>query len=53
NLISYAVGCMLGRYSLDREGLILANQGEILQDFLQKIAKSRNDFTFQYSLNNS
>ena len=34
--ISYAVGCMFGRYSLDKEGLILANQGETLQDYLVK-----------------
>lgn len=27
-LISYAVGCMMGRYSIDRLGLILANQGD-------------------------
>ncbi len=27
-LVSYAVGCMTGRYSIDREGLILANQGD-------------------------
>ncbi len=33
--ISYAVGCMFGRYSLDKEGLILANQGETLDDYLQ------------------
>jgi len=32
--ISYAVGCMLGRYSLDKEGLILANAGETLDDYL-------------------
>lgn len=35
--ISYAVGCMFGRYSLDREGLILANQGDTLQDYLERI----------------
>ncbi|MBT9546706.1 MAG: BREX-1 system adenine-specific DNA-methyltransferase PglX [Candidatus Sericytochromatia bacterium] len=35
--ISYAVGCMLGRYSLDQPGLILANQGEGLEDYLQRI----------------
>lgn len=35
--ISYSVGCMLGRYSPDKEGLILANQGETIQDFLEKI----------------
>jgi len=32
-LLSYAVGCLFGRYSLDKEGLILANQGETLQDY--------------------
>jgi hypothetical protein len=26
-LISYAIGCMMGRYSLDKEGLIYANSG--------------------------
>ncbi|MEK6199125.1 MAG: BREX-1 system adenine-specific DNA-methyltransferase PglX [Psychrobacter sp.] len=26
-LLSYAIGCMLGRYSLDREGLVYANSG--------------------------
>jgi metal-responsive CopG/Arc/MetJ family transcriptional regulator len=35
--MSYAVGCMFGRYSLDKEGLILANQGETLEDYLQKL----------------
>jgi type II restriction/modification system DNA methylase subunit YeeA len=31
--ISYAVGCMFGRYSLDKPGLILANQGETVADY--------------------
>ena len=35
--ISYAVGCMFGRYSLDKSGLILANQGEMLEDYLQQV----------------
>ncbi len=35
--ISYAVGCMLGRYSLDKPGLILANQGETLADYLSQV----------------
>ena len=26
-LISYAIGCMMGRYSLDREGLVYAHEG--------------------------
>lgn len=36
-LISYVVGCMFGRYSIDKEGLILANQGEKLADFKEKV----------------
>lgn len=35
--ISYAVGCMFGRYSLDKPGLILANQGETLADYLAQV----------------
>ncbi|WP_461606047.1 BREX-1 system adenine-specific DNA-methyltransferase PglX, partial [Aeromonas allosaccharophila] len=27
NLIEYAIGCMMGRYSLDREGLVYAHAG--------------------------
>ncbi|MCF8362387.1 MAG: BREX-1 system adenine-specific DNA-methyltransferase PglX [Prolixibacteraceae bacterium] len=37
--ISYAVGCMFGRYSLDKEGLILANQGETINDYHRIIAE--------------
>jgi len=36
-LVSYAVGCMFGRYSLDKPGLILANQSEMLADYLAKV----------------
>ncbi len=36
-LVSYAVGCMFGRYSLDKMGLILADQGATLQDFLAEV----------------
>jgi len=37
--ISYGVGCMFGRYSLDKPGLILANQGETVKDYLSQIPK--------------
>lgn len=40
-LISYAVGCMMGRYSLDREGLILANQGDGLKEYEALVTNSR------------
>ena len=36
-LLSYAVGCMFGRYSLNAPGLILANQGEMLTDYLARV----------------
>jgi hypothetical protein len=32
-LISYAVGCMFGRYSLNKSRLILANQGDTVEDY--------------------
>ena len=38
-LISYAVGCLMGRYSLEKEGLILASQGETLEDYRKKIGE--------------
>ena len=37
SLISYAVGCMFGRYSLDLDGLVLADQGDTVEDYLQKM----------------
>ena len=37
NLVSYAIGCMFGRYSLDEPGLILADQGATVQDYLAKV----------------
>lgn len=37
DLVSYAVGCMFGRYALEEPGLILANQGETIKDYLQKV----------------
>ncbi len=35
--ISYSVGCMFGRYSLDKKGLILANQGDTIENYLSKV----------------
>ena len=35
--LHYAVGCMFGRYSLNVPGLILANQGEGLADYLARV----------------
>ena len=37
SLVSYGVGCILGRYSLDRPGLVLADQGSTVADYLEKV----------------
>ena len=39
--ISYSVGCMFGRYSLDAPGLILANQGETLEDYFRIVKEKQ------------
>ena len=39
--ISYAVGCMMGRYSIDKPGLILANQGDGLKEYEAQVPNSR------------
>ncbi|MEP7125960.1 MAG: BREX-1 system adenine-specific DNA-methyltransferase PglX [Byssovorax sp.] len=35
--LSYAVGCMMGRYSLDRPGLVLANAGGTVREYLEEV----------------
>ena len=42
-LISYAIGCMMGRFSIDKPGLILANQGDGLEQFNKQVPDSRFD----------
>lgn len=37
DFVSFAVGCMFGRYSLDVPGLMLADQGLTLQQFLMRV----------------
>ena len=44
--ISYAVGCMMGRYSLDNDGLILANAGEGLPEYWSKTGTGPDTATF-------
>jgi type II restriction/modification system DNA methylase subunit YeeA len=35
--ISYSIGCMFGRFSLDKTGFILVNQDETLDSYLRKV----------------
>ncbi len=44
-LVSYAVGCMMGRYSLEKPGLILADQGSSLKDYYDKINSDSSEAT--------
>ncbi|BBZ32972.1 BREX-1 system adenine-specific DNA-methyltransferase PglX [Mycolicibacterium confluentis] len=39
DFVSYAVGCMFGRYSLDEPGLVLAGQTATLQGYLDKVPR--------------
>ncbi len=41
-LVSYAVGCMFGRYALEKPGLILANQGETIEDYYKTLLTAKN-----------
>jgi hypothetical protein len=45
--LSYATGCMMGRYSLDHPGLILANAGDTLENYDAKVGKSSDAVAFQ------
>jgi hypothetical protein len=40
-LVSYAIGCMMSRYAIDKPGLILASQGETLEDYIKQIPSPR------------
>ena len=50
-LLSYALGCMMGRYSLDQPGLILADsrdsQAEQLAAYEEKVAKPLSEIQFK------
>lgn len=36
-LVSYAIGCLMGRYSLDRDGLVLADAGGSVAQYLELV----------------
>lgn len=44
--ISYAIGCMMGRYSLDKPGLILANAGDTLEHYFAVVGRTRCQLRF-------
>jgi len=44
--LSYSVGCMMGRYSLDHPGLILADAGDTVVEYLTKVQRPLDKLTF-------
>ncbi len=44
--LSYAIGCMMGRYSLDQPGLILADAGDTVQQYFSKSGRTRDQLGF-------
>lgn len=40
DLVSFAIGCVFGRYSLDVSGLVLADQGSTLMQYQAKLAEA-------------
>ncbi len=40
SLISYGIGCIFGRYSTDKPGLILADAGQTVEDYRAKVSQS-------------
>jgi type II restriction/modification system DNA methylase subunit YeeA len=45
--LSYATGSMMGRYSLDQPGLILANAGDTLENYYAKVGIRSDAVAFQ------
>jgi len=45
--LSYATGCMMGRYSLDHPGLILANAGDTLEQYHANVGKGSDAVAFR------
>ena len=43
-LISYAVGCMMGRYSLEKPGLVLAAAGGTIEDYRRILAGKPDEY---------
>jgi hypothetical protein len=44
--ISYAIGCMMGRYSLEKPGLVLANAGDTIREYLAAVGRPQDQLTF-------
>jgi len=44
--LSYGVACIMGRYSLDKPGLILADAGDGLAQYLARVARAPHELSF-------
>lgn len=50
--LSYAVGCIMGRYSIDKEGLIIANSDDILENNNSNILIKDNEGNIRHNIEN-
>jgi len=46
-ILSYIVGCMMGRYSMDKPGLILADAEDTIKNYLTKVELQLNKLNFR------
>ena len=51
-LLSYAVGCIMGRYSIDKAGLIMANSDDILENKNSEILVKDKDGNIRHEIKN-
>lgn len=51
-LLSYAVGCIMGRYSIDKAGLIMANSDDILENKNSEILIKDRDGNIRHEIKN-
>ncbi|WP_342655968.1 BREX-1 system adenine-specific DNA-methyltransferase PglX [Shewanella algae] len=41
DLLSFSIGCAMGRYSIERDGLILASRNETLEDYFNRVSSGK------------
>lgn len=50
--LSYAVGCIMGRYSIDKEGLIIANSDDVLENGSDRLTVKDKDGNIRHEIIN-
>ncbi|WP_410208447.1 BREX-1 system adenine-specific DNA-methyltransferase PglX [Fusobacterium sp.] len=50
--LSYAIGCIMGRYSIDKEGLIIANSDDVLENGTDRLIVKDKDGNIRHEIIN-